>query len=130
MGGKAHFVRARAWGVGEDGAAVKAGRRKQLKLSGMLRGRGQASEMTGNVREPERQGAGVLVSFPHGPLLWAREKGGGRSRKRVWPPAPLRREEKKEILALGEGPESAGPCPGSQVSHGLLVLSSIPQFLH
>ena len=48
MVGKAHFGRARAWGVGEDGAAVKAGGRKQLKLSGMLRGRGQASEMTGN----------------------------------------------------------------------------------
>ena len=111
MGGKAHFGRAWAWRVGEDGAALKAGGRKQLKLSGMLRGRGQASEMTGNAREPERQGAGVLVSFPHGPLLWAREKGGRRGRKRVWPPAPLRREE-QEILALGEGPESAGPCPG------------------
>lgn len=113
MGGKTHFDRARGWGVGEDGAA-KAGGRKQLKLSQMLRGRWQASETTVNVWEPETQGAGALVSFPHGPPLWAREKGGGRSRKRAWPPPPLRREEQREISALREGPESVGPAPGTR----------------
>ena len=101
-------------GGGGDGAAVKAGGRKQLKFSQMLRGRGQASETTGNVREPKTQGAGALVSFPHCPPLWAGEKGGGRSRKQAWPPAPLRREEQREISALGEGPESAGPAPGTR----------------
>ena len=126
MGGKTHFDRARGWVVGEDGAA-KAGGRKQLKLSQMLRGRWQASEMTGNVREPETQGAGALVSFPHGPPLWAREKGGGRSRKRAWPPAPLRREEQREIPALGEGQKVLG-LPRAQGSRGLLGLSSIPHW--
>ena len=125
MGGKTHFGRARGLGVVEDGAAVKAGGRKQLKFSQMLRGQGQASETTGNVREPETQGAGALVSFPHCPPLWAREKGGGRSRKQAWPPAPLRREEQREISALGEGQKVLG-LPRAQGSYGVLGLSSIP----
>lgn len=113
MGGKTHFGRARGLGVREDGAAVKAGGRKQLKFSQMLRGRGQASETTGNVREPKTQGAGALVSFPHCPPLWAREKGGGRSRKQAWPPAPLRREGGAEgDLCPWGGARKCWACPG------------------
>lgn len=114
MGGKAHFGRARAWGVGEDGAAIKAGGRKQLKLSGMLRGPGQASELTGNVLEPERQGAGVPVSFPHGPLMWAREEGGGRSRKRVWPRLRFGGRSRRRSLPLGRGQKVLGPARGTK----------------
>ena len=99
MGGKTHFGRARGLGVVEDGAAVKAGGRKQLKFSQMLRGQGQASERLVMSRSPRRReqvpwclfrtalrcGRGRRVEGGAGNRPGPRLHFGGRSRGRSLP---------------------------------------------